>query len=92
MRVSTRKEPHLIRVPVLENALFLGLEVIDGDHCLLFRSEHHGQIQVWVQAERGGRLWFSYKQWDDRLGGTEVVYEGPFGDPTKDDPVFLDDD
>lgn len=90
MKKPTTKEPHLIRVPVLENALFLGMEIIDGDHCLLFRSENHGQIQVWIQAARGGELWFAYKQWDDRLGGTEVVYEGPFGDPTRDTPVYDD--
>ena len=84
-------EPHLIRVPILEDALFLGMEIIDGDSCLLFRSPAHGQIQVWVHARRGGELWFSYKQWDDRLGGTEVTYEGPHGDPLRDTPLFDED-
>ena len=85
------REPHLKRVPVLEDAVFLGMETIDGDDCLLFRSEHHGQIQVWVYAKRGGGLFFSYKKWDDNLGGVEVTYEGPFGDPSKDEPIWPDD-
>ena len=88
--MTGRKKPHLRRVPVLEDAIFLGLETIDGTDCLLFRSDKHGQIQVWVQAVKGGGLWFSYKQWDDRLGGTEVTYEGRYGDPTLDDPVHDD--
>lgn len=83
-------EPKLKRVPVLEDAIFLGMETIDGDDCLLFRSDRHGQVQVWVQARRGGGLLFCYKQWDDRIGGTEVVYEGPYGDPTRDEPQFDD--
>ena len=80
--------PHLRRVPILEDAIFLGMETLDGDDCLLFRSDKHGQIQVWVQARNGGGLLFVYKQWDDRLGGTEVLYEGPHGDPTQDSPIY----
>lgn len=68
------------------------MEIVDGDTLLHFQSDLHGQVQVWVQAERGGRLWFSYKRWDDRLGGTEIVYEGIHGDPALDDPVFDDED
>jgi hypothetical protein len=89
---SPASEPVLRSVPVLDDAIFLGMDTIDGTDCMLFRSDKHGQIQVWVQARDGGELLFSYKEWDDRLGGTEVVYEGRFGDPTLDTPIVDDEE
>jgi hypothetical protein len=89
---SSTSEPGLRSVPVLDDAVFLGMDTIDGTDCMLFRSDKHGQIQVWVQARDGGELLFSYKEWDDRLGGTEGVYEGRFGDPARDTPIVDDED
>lgn len=76
----------LTRVPILEGDLvFLGAIIDDDGTTLHFRNDsHRGQVAVFISPEEGGALMYTYKKFDDRLGGLAAVYEGPYGDPMKD--------
>ena len=76
--------PHLKPVPILTDAICVGLDVSDPRrHHLVFVSPRHGEVQVYISASGGGELTFSYKVWDDYLQQV-YVREGPHGDPLLD--------
>ena len=75
-----------VPVPVLEGAICMGMSRVDGTDVLEFASPRHGQVNVYIQAENGGSLWFSYSVRDDRTG-TLIQYSGPNGNFEDDDIV-----